>query len=274
MTATLASPMRLERTAGAGRLTALARSSSRTLLDTLYQSGAARILLPNTHDRSLQAVLMNTAGGLTGGDRLDWSVTAGADAHVVATTPAAERIYRSLGGPADVTVRLEAAAGARLDWLPQETILFDHAQLDRRIDVDLAPGAHFLAVEAVVLGRAAMGETADNAQLRDRWRIRRDGRLVHAEETRLVPGPGPRISASLLAGARAFATILYIAPDADRRSSAVRAAIEGGTTGASLVGDKLTIRALAESSLALRRKIVPILALLTESGALPRLWLS
>src|SRR5690606_744261 len=118
---------------------------------------------------------------------------------------------------------LTAGRGARLDWLPQETILFEGARLRRRLDVDLAEGATFCAVEAVLLGREAMGESAHSAVLRDDWRIRRNGRLIHAEATRLVgDDPVNRGALSLLAGAGAFATVLYIGEDAERRLEPIR----------------------------------------------------
>ena len=132
--------------------------------------------------------------------------------------------------------RLVAHAGAHIDWLPQETILFEGARLDRRLDVDLADGATLTAVEAVLLGREAMGEAARNAHLRDNWRIRRNGRLIHAEATTLSADPSERDGLSLLNGALAFATILHISPDAERRLEAVRALLPR-TGGASVIGD-------------------------------------
>lgn len=261
----------LQRTRGTGALT-VGPGASRTRLVRLYQDGAARIQLPNTHDASLQAVLMNTAGGLTGGDALRWTAEARADAHLVLTTPACERIYRSLGPEALVETQLTAGARARLDWLPQETILFAGARLRRRLEIDLAEDSVLLAVEAIVIGRAAMGETAEDARLNDDWRVRRGGRLVHAEATRLTGEAGVRQSPALLAGAGAFATILYVAADAPGRLAAVRAATAGPGLGCSLSGERLVVRALAPTGLALRRAIIPVIGLLSGAGGLPRLW--
>ena len=263
-------PPRLQRARGEGRVTASLRDG-RSTVTTLFQDGCAKIRLPQTHAPSLQAVLMNTAGGLTGGDHVRWSAGAAAGAHLVVTTPACERVYRSIDGDARVENRLSVAAGAHIDWLPQETILFENARLRRSLDVDLAGDATFTAVEAVLLGRAAMGETARNARLRDDWRIRRDGRLVHAEATRLGAEPLARDGAALLAGAHAFATVLHIAPDAGRRLDAVRGMLpEFG--GASVIGERLVVRLLAGSGLALRRSLSPIIALLSAAGSVPRLW--
>lgn len=260
----------LQRARGHGRLATIFRDG-RTELASLYQEGCAKIRLPRTHSDALQGVLMNTAGGLTGGDHVVWSAAAGAGTKLVLTTPACERIYRSIGGAAVLENRLAAAAGAHLDWLPQETILFEDAQLNRRLDVDLAETATLTAVEAVLLGRQAMGETATNARLRDTWRIRRTGRLIHAEATLLSGDPRERSGSALLAGALAFATVLHVAPDAERKLDPVRALLRG-TGAASVIGERLTVRLLAESGLALRRSLSPIIALLSAAGSVPRLW--
>ena len=261
---------RLQRAKGEGRVETQLLDG-RTRLKTFFQEGAAKIRLPNTHDASLQAVLINTAGGLCGGDDIRWHGVAAPGARLVLTTQACERVYRSTGDTANVRTRLTAGAGARLDWLPQETILYEDGRLDRSLDVELAPDATFCAVEAIILGREAMGEAARNVVLRDRWRIRRGGRLIHAEATALGGDPLERDGLSLLDGARAFATVLYVGPDADRKRDTVRSLLTG-RSGASAVGERLVVRAIAESGLALRRIIAPIVATLSSAGALPRLW--
>ncbi len=260
----------LQRARGEGRVIARVRGGQ-TEIAELYQEGCAKIRLPHTHSDALQAVLMNTAGGLTGGDHVRWSATAEAGAKLTLTTPACERVYRSLGSDAVVENRLVAAEGAHIDWLPQETILFEGSRLDRRLDVDLADGATLTAVEAVLLGREAMGEAARNARLRDNWRIRRNGRLLHAEATMLSGADRERDGNSLLAGALAFATVLHVSPQAERQLDAVRALLPE-TGGASVIGERLTVRLIADSGLALRRALSPIIAQLSSAGALPRLW--
>ena len=261
---------KLQRARGEGRLTAIAHGDT-TRIGTLFQEGCAKIRLPHTHDKSLQAVLINTAGGLTGGDDVGWTVEATPESRVVLTTQACERVYRSLGDDAKVRNRLTVGAGAQVDWLPQETILFEGGKLDRTLEVDLAEGASFCAVEAILLGREAMGEAARTATLRDNWRIRRNGKLVHAEATLLSADPLERDSLSLLDGALAFATVLLIGPKAERKLEPVRAMLHG-RAGASLIGDRLIVRAIAESGLALRKIIGPIIAELSGAGTLPRLW--
>ena len=265
----------MQRARGHGRVTSQLRGTT-TALAGLYQDGCAKIRLPHSHSDALEAVLINTAGGLTGGDQMGWEASAVAEGTMVLTTQACERIYRSLGGPATVHTRLEVGANAHLDWLPQETILFAASHLDRRIDIDLAEGASLTAIEAILLGRDAMGEVALDARLRDNWRIRRNGRLIHAEATRLDGTLAERDGLSLLAGRRAFATVLHIAPDAEacaNRFHRLKALLpHDSRIAASANGERLIVRVLAQTGLAMRRLIVPILAELSDAGSLPRLW--
>lgn len=263
----------MQRARGVGRVVAKVRDGA-THLDQLYQDGCAKIRLPHTHNPALEAVLINTAGGLTGGDVMEWHAEVAAGGNLVLTTQACERIYKSTGDVANVRTRLVAGAGAHIDWLPQETILFDASQFKRRIDIDLAEGATLTAVEAVLLGRDAMGETARNALFSDQWRIRRKGRLIHAEATALRGDPASeRDGIALLAGMRAFATIVRIAPDAERLLAQLQPQLPASLQiAASAIGERLILRAMAPSGLALRRLIVPIIAELSGGGSLPRLW--
>lgn len=270
--APIAAPIKMQRARGVGRVATQLRDGA-THLQELYQDGCAKIRLPNTHNQALEAVLINTAGGLTGGDHMQWRAEAGAGGRLVLTTQACERIYKSIGDIARVETHLVAGEKAHIDWLPQETILFDASKFARTITIDLAEGATLTAVEAVLLGRDAMGEAARNAQFSDTWRIRRKGRLIHAEATRLTgQDDRERDGLSLLAGMRAFATIITIAPNAEARLDAVRALLpQAGQIAASAIGERLIVRAMAPTGLALRRMIVPIIAHLS-GGSLPRLW--
>jgi len=260
-----------QRAKGEGQIITQVRDGA-TRIGRLYQEGCAKLRFPNTHANHLEAVLINTAGGLTGGDDLRWSAQAAPGSRLVVTTQACERIYRSLGKPAEIRTQLHVGAGAHLDWLPQETILFERSQLDRTLDVELEDGASFCAVEAVLLGRDAMGEESRLAEFRDRWTIRRKGRLTHAERARLGTKNNERENISLLAGARAFATLLYVGPLAERTQARIAPLLAGKRIGMSRIGEKLVIRALAASGLDLRRLIVPLLSELSPIGSLPRVW--
>lgn len=256
------------RAEGEGRI-AVAPGRGGTRLARLHQRGSAKILCPRHEGPGFEAVLLNTAGGLAGGDRFKWAAEAGAGARLTLATQAAERAYRAQPSEtAMVETRLALEAGARIDWLPQETILFDGAALARRLEVDMAPDATLLAVEPVVFGRTAMGETVRRAAFADRWRIRRGGALLHAEALRLE-GPVADILArpAVLGGGAAMATVLLVAPDAEARLEAVRAA----GAAASAWDGRLVARFAAADGAALRRALIPVLMVL-RGAALPRVW--
>lgn len=262
-----------QRARGAGRLAAK-RQGGRTRLDVFYQDGCAKIRLPETFDGTMEAVLINTAGGLTGGDMLDWRFDAGEGTALTLTTQACEKIYKANGETtAMVETRITVGRGSRLDWLPQETILFDNASLTRRLEVELAPDAEFLAVEAVLMGRKAMGERMRTGLFRDRWRIRRAGKLIHAEETRLS-GDIPDLAAreAVLAGNRAFATLVYCGPRAEALIEPLRAILGGASAGASHWQDKLIARIVAPDGFALRKILIPVISHLRHGASLPKVW--
>lgn len=248
----------------------------RSRIERLFQEGAAKIRLPRVSGDPLEAVLINTAGGLTGGDRIAWSVDLRDGASAVVTTQACERIYRSSGGTAQTTVSLKAGADARLAWLPQETILFDGSAFSRTISADLAPGASALFVEAVVFGRLRMGEVLRRGLYRDRWRIRRGGKLVHAEEFAIGPEVADALEmAAVTGGRKAIATVLYIGDDADGFLAQARDVI-GEDGGASVwsIGDsgKLLARLAARDGYDLRKRLVPLIGLLNGKAGLPKTW--
>jgi len=264
-----------QRVAAQGRL-AVRFAEGRTRLAELYQEGAAKLRIPRSDRPDLEAVLINTAGGLTGGDRLSWHVAVENEAALTVTTQACEKIYRAAEGQAELRSAITVGANARLAWLPQETILYERSALSRSLDIDLAESAEALVAEAVIVGRKAHGETVGRAMLRERWRLRQGGRLVHAEELAL----GPDVAAQLAApaggnGAGAFATVLLIAGDAEALLAPAREII-GDEGGASFwhVGKtgKLLARLVAEDGYALRRRLVPLLGLLNRRAELPKLW--
>lgn len=248
----------------------------RSRISRLYQEGAAKIRMPQAGSDPLEAILINTSGGLTGGDRLRWDVELGEKASAVVTTQACERIYRSGGGEARIATRLKAAKGTRLAWLPQETILFNRSALSRTLDVELEDGAEILMVEATIFGRLAMGERIDAAIFSDRWRVRLDGRLVHAEEFRIGPDVAAQLQARPVANAAlAIATVLLISGEAGKHLEAARRII-GEEGGVSLwqvgAATKLMMRLYAPDSYALRKRLGPLLALLNGKAGLPKVW--
>jgi len=252
----------------------VAPRSGRHAVAELSQSGCGRLLFPAIAAGSpLEAVIVNTSGGLTGGDVFKCDVHLEGGAKAVLTTQACEKIYRSDGSDADVETRLHVEDGAGLAWLPQETILFDGARLRRRLIADIGETSSLLAVEAVLLGRKASGETLTRGQFRDSWRIRRGDKLVYADETAFEGDLAARIgAAAALKGASAYASVLLAAPDAPARLEAAREvlnneAVEGGIS----TFDGLCLgRLIAQDGAALRRVLVSLLRAL--GGELPRVW--
>jgi len=219
--------------------------------------------------------MINTAGGITGGDDFAFTASAEQNAHLTLTTQAAERVYRAQPEQvATVNNRLFVSAGARLDWLPQETILFEASALKRRMHVELDEGASLLLVEPLVFGRAAMGETLKNAYFSDRIDIRRQDRPVFLDAMTLCGDVTGHLAApQIAAGAGAMALIVYIDTDAQARLTALRALLPE-TAGASLIApDLLVVRILAPDSFELRQSLIPTLRYLTND-ALPRSWMT
>jgi urease accessory protein len=242
----------------------------------VHEDGSLRLRFPNVEAGApLEAVIVNTGGGMTGGDRFSIDMTVEHDAALLAGTTAAEKIYRSTGPDTELAVTLSLGARANLAWLPQETILFDHARLNRCIDIDMTGDAALLLCEAVVFGRAAMGETVEQGRLVDRWRLRRGGTLVYAETVRLDGAIGARLAEPAVAnGAVALATVL-IAPGDEAVSETVRALSDqfAGEVGASAWNGIAVVRFCARDGAALRHDIVRVLMALNRS-AIPRLWLN
>ena len=266
---------RLQRAEGRARI-AFKRRGGMTALDQLYQMGVLRLRLPRTEPgEPPEAVLLNTAGGLTGGDRLTLEAAWAAGTAATLTGQAAERVYRALEDVAQVQTRLAVADGAKAEWLPQETILFDGAALRRDLQVRLAGTASFLGVETLVFGRAAMGERVASGSLHDAWRIWRDGRLVFAEALRLN-GHLDRALVRPAAGGglAAFALLLLAAPDAEARLPALRVALTSarGLAGASTWNGLLLARFAAADGATLRGDLLPALALLRDGRPAPRVW--
>src|SRR6185436_7801973 len=188
--------------------------AGKTRRGRLHEAGSLRVRCPGAPAAELEAVLINTAGGVAGGDRFALDITAGADTRLVITTAAAEKVYRTLGPNSTIDVKLDVASGASLAWLPQETILFDRARLLRTIEVSLAPDARLFLAEAIVFGRTGMGETVEEGVLFDRWRVRRGGKLIYAESVRLDGAIAARLAEAAAAkGGIAVATALIVPGD-------------------------------------------------------------
>jgi urease accessory protein len=213
----------LERATGAGRIVLAGATEGTRILD-VFQRSPIRIMFPRTGRRAVEeAVFINTAGGVAGGDRLETDVTALAHASIAVTSQAAEKVYRALNEPARVATRLTACEAAKLAWLPQETIVFNWGRLNRKTEIELSPEAELLALEWLVLGRAASGEELVGGQITDSWRIKIDGRLIWADSFRATGEMFSHLHRrALLANCRAVGTLVYFGPQLDTRLEFLR----------------------------------------------------
>ena len=249
---------------------AAAASGAATRPARVAEEGSLRVRFPGTRARGLEAVIVNTAGGIAGGDQLDVTVAVGEGARLAVTTTAAEKVYRTLGPAAAIDLRLTVKPGGALFWLPHETILFDRARLRRTIEADVVEGGRMVLAEAIVFGRTAMGEVVEQGSLFDRWRIRHGGSLRFAETVRL-DGPVAETlqHRAVAAGALAVATLLML-PGDETMLAAVRAVPVRSEVAASAWNGLAVVRIVAKDAAWLRQDLV---AVLTAMGVpLPRLW--
>jgi urease accessory protein len=261
----------MQRARGRAHL-AFRTKGGKTKLTDLHQSGCVKALLPKNHADRIDAVLINTAGGVTGGDRLNYSAQLDAGAELCLTTQTAERIYKSSSDIGKIETQFTLGPKTALDWLPQETILFDHSALSRTLTIDMDNSASALILEPIVLGRKAMGETLNTCHFTDQWRINRGGKLAYADALRITD-PTALSGAACLGHNRAFATLVYVAPDAEQRRDQMRALInfDDVTAATSAWNGCLVTRFIAPDAQPLRRALI---ATLTEFRAhpLPRVW--
>ena len=254
---TAASDSDLQRAHGTGEMV-VAGSDQGTRIVDVFQRSPLRIMFPRSVGGGIgESVLVNTAGGVAGGDRLDCDVTALAGASIAVTSQAAEKVYRALSEPAHIATRLTACEAARLAWLPQETIFFNCARLNRRTDIDLSSGAELLALESLVLGRVAHGEEVVGGYISDSWRVRKDGRLIWADTFRATDETFSHLHRkALLSNCRAVGTLVYFGPDLEARLSSVRDIAHSLTCAcrcaATLVGGLIVVRFAANLSSDLR----------------------
>lgn len=255
---------------------AFARAGARTEAAQSFETGGWRLRFPRAASRA-EAVVVNTGGGMAGGDRVQIMVSAGPGASALVTSQSQEKIYKADGLPCEARTRLEVSAAARLVWAPQETLLFDGARLERRLDADVEATGTLTIFEAVAFGRLAHGETRIAASLFDRWRLRRGGRLVFAEALRIEDAGATLDRPAVGGGARAAATLVRIGPDAGEKLDPLRetfAALEeagGVEAGASLVDGALVARAVSPSPQRLREALIAAWRALEGQDA-PRVW--
>ncbi|MEL7255601.1 MAG: urease accessory protein UreD [Pseudomonadota bacterium] len=258
------------RAQGEGLIT-VRQKAGKSVLSDLRMLGCLKVLFSRGGAR-LDAIVINSAGGLTSGDRITVDVGLEPGARASVTTQAAERAYRAADGTARVETRLIVAEGAEMFWLPQELILFDGAKLERRLTCDLAPGARALLVEPVIFGRALMGEALRDIRFVDRIAVDRAGVPLHRDATRLRGDMDDLLARSAVArGAGAMATLVYIAPDAAHHHAAIVPDLPAMAGASLLHDDVMVLRMLSPDGFALRQSLLPVLDRLTDN-TLPTSW--
>ncbi len=241
----------------------------------VHEAGSLRVRFPSPEDEGLSAVLVNTAGGIAGGDRFDIDIACADDARLTVTTAAAEKIYRADGPGAALNVVLKAEGHSHLSWLPQETILFDRTRIRRCFEIDLSEAASLLLCEIVVFGRRAMGERMREGEFFDRWRLRRGGKLVFAENIRLDGDIGAKLASPAIAKDGVAIGTALIVPGDEALVARIRelAPSFGGEVGISAWNGFAMARFCAQDAARLRADMMAVLGRASGS-ALPRLWLN
>jgi urease accessory protein len=270
----------LQRADGCCRIT-LSGSENGTQIEDVFEGSPMRVMFPrNGHSAMEEAVLINTAGGIAGGDRLECSVATLAGASVAVTSQAAEKVYRALNEPAHVTTKLKALESSRLAWLPQETIIFNRARLQRTTEIELFPGSELLALEWLVLGRAAHGEIVVGGSISDRWQVRKDDRLIWADSFRITDDTFAHLNRkALLSNCNAIATLIFFGTDLDGRLGFLREIVSSleCDSAVTLVAGLIVARFAANHSsdlkLALRRFLQQVEpALGSGPFRVPKMW--
>jgi urease accessory protein len=264
----------LQRTQGAVRLRyELRDGESRPL--RAFQVGAARVRMPNrVAGCPPEAILINTAGGLTGGDIMSVEVDVGAGAALTVTSQACEKIYKTVEGETRLDTRLALEPGARLEWLPQPAILFDRSRFRRLTHIQLCDDSTFLGVDGLVFGRTAMNETVSQGFVSDGWRIHRGRSLIYADTFRIDGSVDSELrKPSSLHGGRACASLIHVAPDAETKLDKVRRAIAetDSIAGASAWNRMLVARIVAEDGYGLIRDLMHVTSAII-GRPMPKVW--
>lgn len=261
---------------------AFAAEGGRTRLAHLYHRDPLRFLFPTAPAGDcIQAALVTTSGGLVGGDRLSIDIKTLARASAMVSPQAAEKVYRSAGHDCEIDVTLGAARASWLEWLPQETILFDNARLHRVTKIDAAGDARVLAGEMLVFGRIGRGERLNRGFVRDAWEVRLDGKLVWADSLLLEDDIAATIAHPAgFDGATATATVVYVGADAALHLQSARESLGEDAavrTAATVVNGVLVARFVGRDAKALRAAFGTFWAAFRNKVAelpavLPRLW--
>jgi len=257
------------------------RRAERTVLARRAHEGplvVQRPLYPEG-DAVCHAIVVHPPGGVAGGDRLECRLRLGADAQALLTTPGAGKWYRSAGPWAGQRLDFEVAPGGCLEWLPQETIVFDGARAALETDIRVSPGARYLGWEILCLGRRGSGERYAKGELRMGTRLRIGARSVWLERGRIDAGGALMRSNAGLAGRTVSGTLIAAGAEVDDALlAACRALAPANGSGAvTRLPRVLVARVLGDSSEAAKQYFVRLWALLRPAFAgrdavEPRIW--
>ncbi len=256
--------------AGTTRLIERSHSGPLRVQKPLYPEGGA----------VCHAIVVHPPGGVVGGDRLAINARVGAAAHAFLTSPGAAKWYKANGKVSRMQVHLHAQAGASVEWLPQESIFFDQADVALEQSVTLEADATYIGCDIICLGRRASGETFNSGKITQRTQIRRDGKLIWWEQGALAGGgasmrsplglDGHSVCATLLAAGKA----LPAAALAGVREAGLAA---GARFGVTQVKGVLAARYLGDDSEQARRLMLAVWQrlrplLLERAAPVPRIW--
>ena len=265
----------LQRSHGAARL-AFANRDNRNSIVERYASAPVRILTPSIQGGIPEAVLANTSGGIAGGDTSHIDILVAQNAQALVTGQAAEKIYRSIDMPASIRTVIKIEDGSTLEYLPQESILFDGAKLNRAVNISLGARSCLLLSEMFVLGRWAMNEDFTRGIFLDRWSIDVAGQPIWREGLRIEGGLSSLSSSLGFANARALATIFYAGANAAEVLGLARDVI-GPMGGATIVRGMLVVRMLGNEAGMLKQQLSEIISIIRAAALgrpaeVPRVW--
>ena len=271
------SDLQLQRNCGTARI-GFERLGGRTALSDCFASAPLKWFFPRPSGDAKEAIIANVSGGIAGADKLEIHIDSGAATDVSIASQAAEKIYCALDTPARIRTNIRLGENCRFEWLPQETIVFDGARLDRSLDIEVGPGAEGLFAEVVVLGRAAFGEEFNSGRLLDRWTIN-SGESPVWRDALEIDNRGTMDESAGMAGNSVFATLVYAGPDAPKHLDMLRelAKQTGEMSGATSLRGILLARFLAGEAGGFKASFACLIGelrsrLLGRSARAPRVW--
>ena len=246
-----------------------------TTISHLHQSGSLKALIPKSYKRSKEAIIVNTGGGIVSGDEFSLSIRNGRNTATWITSQASEKVYKSNGDMSSLEINLKLGENSSLYWCPQETILFERSRLSRKINFNIENTSNLLIVENVIFGRIASGECSTNCYFSDQWRIKRDQKLVLAENF-LFSGSESLYGKANLGNNKCFCTVTYVSLNSEGYLKQVREIISQRnlTGGASFWNNCLVGRVVAEDPASIKHFTTLLLKLFSnDTGSIPRVWL-